>query len=181
MAHSNKPERSTGSMQGLRALAAQFDGMQCYYCKVPTAATIEHVKAFSEGGKTHISNLKVACPYCNTKKGKMSVEDFIESKRWKMPPLDPLPESVRALLFERYNYQNGQGIIQTTSIHSRLKLKGDLVYIEVRAGKKYPWQEIKLGKETNPGVVAASYDFLERHYTTEKTANKKLPRGLKPF
>lgn len=174
MPHSNKPERSQGSMQGLRALAAQFDGMKCYYCKVPTAATIEHIKAFSNGGRTHISNLKVACPYCNTRKGTMEEGEFIESGRWRMDPSDKDYKTVRDMLFDLYGYENGSGIIQTSSIHSQLKISGDVVFIRVRPGKKYDWDEIKLGKETNPSVIAASYDFLERHYTTHKTVKRKI-------
>lgn len=172
MAHSNKSERSRGNMQGLRALAAQFDEMKCYYCKVPTAATIEHVKAFSSGGKTDISNLKVACPYCNTRKGKMTADEFIESGRWRMASIDRDYKSVREMVAELYNYRLGSGTIYTTSIHSELVIVKDNVFIRIRPGKKYKWSEIKLGKETNPAVIAASYDFLERHYTSEKTVQK---------
>lgn len=167
--NNKKRERKGSNHQGLRALAAFMDGMRCVYCGVPTAATIEHVEAFSKGGVTQIDNLKIACPYCNTRKGDMEVEDFKESERWKLELPKNLPETVSLLLLEEYNYSQGAGIIRTSSTNSRLKIEKGDVFLEIRAGRRYDWETIFLGKENHPKVVAATYDFLHRHYTTEKT------------
>ena len=165
-------QRKSSNNQGLRELAAFIEGgYRCYYCKVPTAATIEHIEAYSKGGATHIDNLKLACPYCNTRKGRMEVADFIQSKRWQLEIPADLPPSVRDLLKENYSWE-GKNPIRTASAHSRVFLEEDQVFIEIRPGKKYDWQRTLLGKETNPKVIAATYDFLNRHYTTAKTANQ---------
>jgi 5-methylcytosine-specific restriction endonuclease McrA len=50
-------------------------GDRCEYCRLPQAAAplsvfhIEHIRALQHGGSDLPSNLALACPACNAKKG----------------------------------------------------------------------------------------------------------------
>lgn len=178
-----KRERPTGSSQGLRKLAGFMDGKKCCYCSVPTLATIEHVDAFTDGGRTHIDNLKIACPYCNTRKGRKTLEQFQAEKGWLLEIPDNLPENTRDMICQEFgdigNYP--ERIVQTGSRNSQLLLKDNQVWIRIRAGRKDKnWEVLLLGDENNPKVARASYDFLKRHYTTSKTVEEYIPLNSKP-
>jgi hypothetical protein len=152
----------------LRKLAADMSdkGMRCWYCGVPTAATIEHVHPQAKGGLSRFreNNLVLACNYCNTRKNTMPVEEFIKSGRWRLDH-PPLPSTTQEMLKFFFGWQPGMEYVRTNSPHSRLRLKGDNVLLEVRPGRNYPWEVINLGTGDNPKVIAAAYDFLKRHYT----------------
>jgi len=152
----------------LRSLAAQMaadgpEGMKCYYCKVPTAATIEHVQPRAGGGRSLLNNLVLACPYCNTHKSTRDVEEFYASGDWKLVH-PPLPATVQELLATKFGWQ-GETQLKTGSPHARLEISDKWVLLLIRPGRKYPWTKINLGAPDNPRVVAGSYDFLRRHYT----------------
>lgn len=62
---------------------------RCFYCRVKTnlnyqkrdnhlLATIDHVVPKSKGGANNINNYVLACFGCNTAKGSLSQEQFIE-------------------------------------------------------------------------------------------------------
>lgn len=157
----------------LRALAADMsdDGMRCFYCKVPTAATIEHVHPQAKGGRSKMHNLVLACNYCNTRKSTMDVEEFIESGRWRLKH-PPLPATTEEMLAQFFGWHPGMKHLRTGSPHARLKIKDGNVLIEVRPGRRYKWTVFNLGAPDNPKVVSASYDFLKRHYTPPEP---KLP------
>jgi hypothetical protein len=154
------------AMKDLRGLAARNpEGMVCYYCKVPTAATIEHMDARAEGGKSKLDNLVLACPYCNTRKSTRSAQEFIESKRFEL--IHPeLPDDAFSLMRENFGWVGGD--LLTNSPHSRVRVKDDYILLLIRPNRKYPWTIINLGYYRNPKVVSATYDFLARHYTPKK-------------
>lgn len=143
-------------------MIARRDGYRCKYCHVPTAATIEHMKPLSKGGRSRAENLCLACPYCNNHKGERLADEFFESGDWRLDAPSSLPETVSDLVADRY----GAGEkVMTGSHHARLYIEEGQVILLVRPSKHEEWQRVRLGKENHPRVVAASYDFLERHYT----------------
>lgn len=160
----------------LRKIAADMSekGMRCWYCGVPTAATIEHVHPQVKGGKSRFreNNLVLACNWCNTRKRDMPVEDFIKSGRWRLDH-PPMPSTTREMLRFFFGWEEGMQVLRTNSPHSRLRLKGGNVLLEVRPGRAYPWTVFNLGAEDNPKVTHGAYDFLRRHYTPKEP--KEVP------
>lgn len=56
-------------------------GSKCTYCsKENVPLQIEHIVAKAKGGSNRISNLCLACPKCNQKKGTKSIEHFLAKK-----------------------------------------------------------------------------------------------------
>jgi hypothetical protein len=158
----------------LRGLAAQESGMNCIYCRVPTAATIEHLNPRVRGGRSEINNLALACPLCNTRKGTKDVQQFIDSGRWKLEYPDDLPETVLGVTSKYFGWAGETGHLRTGSPHARLKLYQQQCLLEIRPGKRYPWTIVNLGPADHRLVAKASYDFLQRHFTPDQ------PKEYKP-
>lgn len=77
----------------IRIRLAKRDGKRCYLCGLSGnrfvvankrknfyTAHIEHVRAQSNGGSDSDSNLKLACRWCNIRKGDMDLIDYIDSR-----------------------------------------------------------------------------------------------------
>jgi 5-methylcytosine-specific restriction endonuclease McrA len=72
------------------------DGYHCVYCDEDLTNSeihLDHVIAESKGGATSFDNLQVTCRKCNTMKGAMSEEEFIDKLRtraqnilWRLGP-----------------------------------------------------------------------------------------------
>lgn len=155
----------SNTQRSLRQMIARRDGYRCRYCGVPTAATIEHMLPLSKGGRSSADNLCLACPYCNGHKGELSSEEFLEEKGWQIEERDNLPETVRDMLLQDYQLEGDT--VLTGSKHAQLVIEDDIVILLVRPSKHQPWQRLRLGRQDHPRVVAASYDFLLRHYTSK--------------
>ena len=158
-----------------RAIAAGIDNYRCYYCRVPTAATIEHIQARTEGGSHDVENTTLACPYCNRRKGTRDVDEFRASGDWKLS-YPELPSSAEEMLREWFSYIPEQHTVFTGSTNAKLELKDDQVTIFVRAHKNDPWHYYTLGSMSSAAVITAAWDFLVRH-DTPRAAGKTLPSG----
>lgn len=70
--------------QFVRRPLCEAQGWLCFYCRLPmeasggssVAATLDHVKPVSRGGKNSRRNYVAACGRCNQDKGDMSAEVF---------------------------------------------------------------------------------------------------------
>lgn len=155
--------------EALRTVVARRDGARCVYCRVPTAATIEHVDARSRGGGHHVENLRLACPWCNSTKRDEPVESWVARRGWVRPVPGDLEETVSALVDARYGGLARSGVVPTGSTNARLCLQDGIVAVEVRPGAKVPWERTTLGPEDDARVVAASHEFLWRHLTNPGT------------
>lgn len=142
-------------------MIARRDGYKCRYCSVPTAATIEHMTPLSKDGRSVADNLCLACPYCNNRKGERDAQAFIDSGDWRMEAPDSLPATTALMLAEMYGAADK---VATGSSHARLHIEDGQVILLVRPSRHEDWQRLRLGAEDHPRVVAASFDFLERHY-----------------
>lgn len=159
-----------------RAIAARMHKMRCYYCNVPTAATIDHVRPRAEEGRSWMNNLVLACPYCNTRKSKRDVEEFIASGDWRLERPADLPPTMAAMLAEHFGIENageGKQEVRTGSAHARLELQEGKAALLVRPGSKYPWTRFELGPADRPEVIAGAWDFLRRHHTPKEP--KQIP------
>ena len=152
--------------------------MKCHYCGCPTAAEIEHVHPRSYGGRTHMDNLVLSCPYCNKRKAQREVGEFQASGDWRLQHPD-LPESMEEMLRRFYGWNLGQGTVRTGSTNSILVISGDQAEIRIRPGRKYDWQRIPLGMKDSPRAIAAAWDFLRRHFTPDKPKPPREWRGKK--
>jgi hypothetical protein len=156
------------TMEALRNIAARQGTLQCYYCKVPTAATIEHIAPRSQGGQSWAGNVVLACPYCNQRKSSRSVEEFIESGDWKTSSPEGLPDNAGQMLKDYFGWDRASGLVSTGSVHSKLELKNKQVTLLVRPSKQREWTRFRLGSADSPAVAGAAYDFLTRHFTPKK-------------
>lgn len=82
------PRGFRGGERRARAVAelVERDGDHCWYCGFTftesgdRACTIDHVIPRSEGGPNHVDNLRLACFYCNMRRGRMPQGDFEQSE-----------------------------------------------------------------------------------------------------
>lgn len=162
----------------IRRLAAQMHGYRCYICRIPTAATAEHVQARANDGSNHLDNIRLACPYCNSKKGKRNLEEFLASRDWELPHPPDLEQTVTEMLAARFGWGRGRsGIVSTGSTNAKLKLEGGDAFVLVRADKRDPWMTIRLGSADHPRVTRYAYDFLARHFTPPKPRRRRPPKS----
>lgn len=148
-----------------RAIVARRDGYRCFYCKVPTAATIEHVSALVNDGRSNLENLRIACCWCNSVKGDESVESFIAREGWKMPLPSDLAADVPEMLRQEFGWDGAGETVWTASTNARLKLEDGVALVQVRPSKREPWTTMGLGPIAHPKVVRAAFEFMRRHNT----------------
>jgi 5-methylcytosine-specific restriction endonuclease McrA len=77
----------------MRKAILQRDSFTCRYCGEHPAKTIDHVLAFSRGGKSTYDNLVVSCPACQLEKDNLTLEEC----GMALLPLHPL-----AVLYEEF-------------------------------------------------------------------------------
>lgn len=162
-----------------RRVVAARDGYRCVYCRVPTAATIEHVDARSQSNDHDLLNLRLACPWCNTHKRDLSVEEFLERGLWRLPePERVLPGTTLEMLEREFGWRldGGRGTVATGSAHAQLELANNQVYLLVRASKEDDWQRLHAGAAAEPAVVIAGWAFLRRHYTRSRAEHARSLR-----
>ena len=161
----------------MRSIAARKSDYRCHYCRVPTAATIEHLDARSKGGSHWSENLALACPFCNRRKSARDIDEFISSGDYKLNH-PSLPETIQLMLIEWFRFPEENKdkptfTVMTGSTNAQLAVKNNEVVLLVRAHKLDPWHECFLGKADSPAVITGAWDFLIRH-DTKKTDGKKL-------
>lgn len=155
--------------QGVRALLARRDGYRCFYCGVPTAATVEHLQARANDGTSDLANLRLACCYCNSAKGDGDPQEFLDSGRWRLVPPADLPTEARGMLERFFGWGHREGTVHTGTPQARLELSSQgEVSILVRAGRGDEWHRFQLGPADNARVTLAAWEFLKRHNTPAK-------------
>lgn len=74
----------------LRHMVAARDGVYCFYCGVETferstrphlQRTLDHVVPVAAGGKDELSNFVIACGSCNSRKGALPLQAFVQGRR----------------------------------------------------------------------------------------------------
>lgn len=159
-----------------RILVAERDGYFCFYCRVPTAATIEHVEARNNGGSYHAENLVIACPRCNSTKGDRTVEEFLASGGQRLQVPEELPKTVHEMVLICFGSNVKEGFVMTGTPNSRLQIKDEQAIAWVRAGRGDEWRLFVLGPVDSAKVAAASWDFLTRHHTPPKPRKPRPPK-----
>jgi hypothetical protein len=158
----------------LRAIVADRDGYRCHYCHVPTATTIEHVRARTRGGGSYVDNLVLACPYCNRKKGTRDIVDFLAAEDWRLHP-PTLPSTTAEMLNTFFGIADGTKLISTGSTNAKLSIENSLVSVLVRARAQDQWRTMILGDINRAAVVGAAWDFLTRHDTPAHPRKHRPP------
>lgn len=157
---------TTRARAAQRANVGALDGFYCYLCGVPTAEQSEHVEPRADGGNSRLSNLRLACPYCNQRKGKRSLAEFQEKELWRLTAPEGLPPSVRAMAHVCFGWQptgSGRQVIASGCLRAKLVVEDGKVATVVRPSKTAAWVAHVLGAETDRLVIAAAWDFLYRH------------------
>lgn len=159
----------------MRSIVAGRDGYRCFYCRVPTAATIEHTEALNNAlaGEmpSQIEKLRIACPYCNSAKSDEPIDSFLAREGWKINLPADLPDTCEQMIRGCFALSPEADTIPTASTNSRLRLQNGVAIAEVRAHKRDPWQRVALGPQDHPRIIAACWLFLRRHNT--RLANSK--------
>lgn len=73
-------EYQQGSLAGfeVRQYLLEKFGRQCAYCDAKDVPLqVEHIHPKAQGGSDRVSNLTLACPICNAKKGTKDINDFL--------------------------------------------------------------------------------------------------------
>jgi hypothetical protein len=125
-----------------------------------------------------MDNLVLSCPYCNKRKAQRDVEEFRASGDWKLRTPD-LPGTMAEMLGQNFGWSEGHGTVRTSNSNSQLVLQAGVAEIWIRPGRKYPWQQIVIGPVDEPRTIAASWDFLRRHFTPKKPRQPKYQKSWK--
>jgi 5-methylcytosine-specific restriction endonuclease McrA len=73
---------SRSEWEALRAAAFERDNYTCVYCSKPSDTLhCDHIIPLSRDGKSVLDNLATSCSHCNTSKGAMKVDAWLEMKR----------------------------------------------------------------------------------------------------
>jgi 5-methylcytosine-specific restriction endonuclease McrA len=64
------------SFEKMRATVFARDNYRCVYCGSSEQLSCDHVVPSSRGGLTILTNLVAACSPCNTKKGRLTPEEW---------------------------------------------------------------------------------------------------------
>ena len=76
-----RQERRRTASRLKRKLLAGKGAVKCVYCGKSVTArrvTFDHVKPVSKGGYHKLKNGALACPSCNSRKGSMTVHEFMK-------------------------------------------------------------------------------------------------------
>lgn len=96
------------------------------------------------------------------------MQEFIDSKDWKIPKLDPLPDTIFEMLQAEFGWESKCGMVYTNSSHAKMEIKNNLVFVMVRAAKPDEWRKLQLGAVDDAKTIKLSYEFLKRHFTPKK-------------
>lgn len=168
----------TDAWAAMRAVAAKLHGPFCLYCKVPTSATAEHIQARTAGGGHGFDNVRVCCPYCNSRKGNRPVEQFLAERGWELQRPADLPARTREMLRQEFGWDQASGEVATSTPNSKLLIADGLVFCLVRPHKGVAWTRVRLGRVDVPAVTQAAWDFLKRHHTPSTRKRKRQPKSV---
>lgn len=76
-------EYQQGELQGyeVREYLLEKFNRQCVYCGAQdTPLEVEHIHPRNLGGSDRVSNLALACHFCNQRKGNQNIQDFLSTK-----------------------------------------------------------------------------------------------------
>lgn len=79
-----RKRRECGTRRRVMRLSLKGQQVLCFYCQLDLVknikeASYDHKVALSEGGSNRQENKVFACKSCNGKKGRMTVEQFLET------------------------------------------------------------------------------------------------------
>jgi hypothetical protein len=151
---------SSRSWAAARDIIADRDGPYCHYCRVPTAATVEHLHPRSKDGEHGLRNTVLACPYCNATRGNEDLLSWRGRRGWKIDP--PAVKDYEELLAYYPKSVHGQ-YLYTGNTNSRVKIQDGRAIIQVRSGRGYEWRQVWTGSTSNPQHLIALWLFMRRH------------------
>lgn len=162
----------------MRAVSAKLHGPFCVYCRTPSCASIDHVQARTRGGEHGFENVRLCCPYCNSRKGNRPVEQFLAQRGWELERPADLPANTREMLQQHFGWDQASGEVATSTPNSKLLIEQGVVYCLVRPHKRAEWTRVRVGAVDVPAVTQAAWDFLTRHHTPSKRKHKRQPKSV---
>ncbi len=121
-------------------------GRKCTYCdKENVPLQIEHIVPKSKGGSNRITNLCLACPKCNQKKGNKDIEQFLSRK----------PDLLKKVLTQAKKPLKDATAVNSTrwALFDRLKEFG--LPIEIASGGKTKYNRCRLNLPKSHWIDAA--------------------------
>lgn len=159
-------EYQQGELQGYEVKEYLLEKYKrtCVYCgKTGIPLEVEHIVPRSKNGSNRVSNLAIACHFCNQKKGSKSLEEFLKTKH-------SLVKSIKSKL--------KQSLSDTAAVNStRKKLKEvlkELIETSVSKGYITKYNRIKQCYKKDHWVDAACVG----KYSGSEVF---IPRGFKPL
>jgi 5-methylcytosine-specific restriction endonuclease McrA len=166
-------------------------GRECAYCGAKnTLLQIEHLQPKAQGGNDRISNLTLACPPCNQKKGSQALQVFLEKDPKRLARIlaqakAPLKDAaaVNTTRWALFNALNATGLPVTTGSggltkFNRLNLgipkthaldAACVGHIDVLCGWHQPTLEIKAtGRGSCQRTRLDAYGFSRGYLTRQK-------------
>lgn len=131
-------EYQKGTLAGyeVREYLLEKWGRVCSYCgKKDVPLEIDHIHPKSKGGSNRVSNLTLACRFCNQKKGSQDVKDFLKKK----------PEILKKILSKAKTTLRAAAAVNSTrwNLFERLKRTG--LPVETGSGGLTKWNRTRLG------------------------------------
>lgn len=121
-------------------------GRSCAYCgTTDVPLQVEHIHARANGGTDRVSNLTLACEFCNQQKGKQNVKDFLKEK----------PDVLSRLLTQaRVPLKDASAVNATRwAIYERLQRMG--VPVECGTGGRTKYNRVSRGLNKTHWIDAA--------------------------
>ncbi len=127
-------------------------GRKCTYCsKENVPLQIEHIVAKANDGSNRISNLCLACPKCNEKKGTKSIEQFLAKK----------PSLLKAILMSAKKPLRDAAAVNSTRWRLFNSLKETGLAISTGTGGQTKFNRVRLNLEKTHFYDAACVGKVE--------------------
>lgn len=81
---------SSAQRRRVRPQVWERDGRKCFWCDTPLALedmTLDHLETRGSGGSNRKENLVCACDPCNQRRGKMTVDQWVDRTWLKTPTI----------------------------------------------------------------------------------------------
>ena len=145
-------------------------GRVCAYCgKKDVPLEIDHIHPKSKGGSNRVSNLTLACSFCNHKKGSQDVKDFLKKK----------PETLKNVLSKAKTPLRAAAAVNATRWNLLERLKRTGVPVETGSGGLTKWNRTRLGipKTHALDAVCVGTVFRVEGFTRSVLSIKAMGRG----
>ena len=147
-------EYQQGTLAGyeVREYLLEKWGRTCAYCGAKNVPfQVDHIEPKNKGGSDRISNLTLACGPCNTKKGKLSIQDFLKRKS----------EILKRILAQAKTPLRDAAAVNSTRWAIWKMLRETGLQVEASTGGRTKWNRSRFGITKSHALDAACVGTVE--------------------